>query len=102
LAGGVFVVSGSEVTVPNVTVTAGGRYALRFQVSGASPTVLSAKAWQVGSAEPVAWQLTSSDSDPALQGPGAVGVNLYLPGIATQPLNATVDDVEVRTVVSGE
>src|SRR3712207_9480566 len=49
------------------TYAVGDRLRVRLQLQGHSPTTLRTKAWEVGSTEPDGWQLTATDSEPALQ-----------------------------------
>ncbi|MHA7240804.1 PKD domain-containing protein [Arthrobacter sp. TMS1-12-1] len=72
-------------------------YTVRVRVSGTAPTTVQAKVWKVGTAEPAAWQLTSTDSEPALQKAGSVAVETYLSGSATMaPLQVRFDDLLVQ------
>ncbi|MFF9199955.1 hypothetical protein ACF09L_32590 [Streptomyces sp. NPDC014779] len=67
-----------------LTLAAGTSYRVRLAVTGTS---LSAKAWAATSAEPLAWQVTATDS--ALSGTGAVGVRTQLGAATTNPLPVT-------------
>ncbi|PPB48296.1 PKD domain-containing protein [Arthrobacter pityocampae] len=72
-------------------------YNVRVRVSGTAPATVQAKVWKVGTAEPTAWQLTSTDSEPALQTAGSVAVTAYLSGSATvAPLQVRFDDFLVQ------
>ena len=66
------------------TYTPGALLDLRFQLvtSGAS-TTLNGKVWADGTAEPTAWTLTTTDSEPTLQVSGQIGVTTYLSGTTT-------------------
>ncbi|MCU1432903.1 MAG: hypothetical protein JWP95_2008 [Actinotalea sp.] len=86
--------------LPPGSFSAGDRIAVRVQVEGASPTVVRAKAWEVGSPEPAGWQprttTSSSDSTAGLQGPGSVGISTYLATPVTNgPLVVGFDDLSV-------
>ncbi len=70
-------------TVPGLTVVPGSHYKLSVLVSGISPTMVSAKVWKVGDAEPAAWQKSASNTFAALQAPGRVGLSAYLPAATT-------------------
>lgn len=86
------------VTVPGLTVAPGAAWSVRLQAVGTGPTTLRARAWLTGSAEPSSWQVSTTDSTAALQGPGAVGLSFYLSGSATTaPVTVSVDDLSVRT-----
>ncbi|MCG5219367.1 serine/threonine-protein kinase [Streptosporangium sp. KLBMP 9127] len=85
-------ISGEQI-VPEVSSTAAVR--VRVQVTGTSPTTLRAKVWQAGGAEP-AWQLSATDSTPALQAPGGAGLLAFLSASATDvPVTLTVDDLDL-------
>lgn len=94
-------VSGAEVLVAgpvNVagTLPVGGRVRSVFAVSGTSPTVLQAKVWLDGQAEPVAWTVEGTDTAASLQVPGHVGLYAQLSSTTTNgPVVATFDDVLV-------
>ncbi len=85
-----------SVTVPGVTYVAGDVLLARLQVTGTSPTTLSARVWKQGAAEPASWQLTATDSTAALQAAGGVGLVAYLSGSGTAPVTASFDDLVVR------
>ncbi|MET0965599.1 MAG: PKD domain-containing protein [Nakamurella sp.] len=67
-----------EVTPSGLSFAGGSAVAVRFQVTGTAPTTVRVKAWKAGTSEPVGWQLTTTDSYPALQAPGSVGLQTYL------------------------
>jgi hypothetical protein len=73
----------AETKVAGLTYTAGQRLQVRFVATGTSPTVLRAKVWATGTAEPSTWQVSASDSTAALQVAGAVGLANYLAGSST-------------------
>src|SRR4051812_14868442 len=54
-------------TVPGLTVAAGTGLRIRFQVTGATPTTIRARAWKVGTTEPTSWQVSTTDSTGSLQ-----------------------------------
>jgi hypothetical protein len=72
-----------EVVPSGLTVAGGRSVTARFQVTGTLPTTVRLKVWPTGTAEPTAWQLTTTDSAAALQGPGSVGVQMYVSGSST-------------------
>lgn len=80
------------------TSTAGAKLQLRLQaVTTDGSTVLSAKAWADGSAEPADWLVSATDAQAELQTAGQVGVLAYLSGSATNaPVTVSVDNLEVR------
>jgi len=71
------------VNIDGLTYLPGTQLQVRFQTVGTSPTTLKAKVWAIGSAEPTAWQLTSTDATAALQAPGSVSLRSYISGTAT-------------------
>ncbi len=89
---------GAEVTVAGVPYAAGRAYALRFDATGASPTTLQAKAWVAGSTEPVAWTLTRTDAEPALQAAGSPGARAFLGGGSTSLAVWSFDDLTVNAL----
>ncbi|WP_258724057.1 LamG-like jellyroll fold domain-containing protein [Cellulomonas sp. NS3] len=75
--------------VAGLTSVAGQPLRVRLQVTGTTPTTIRAKVWRDGTAEPAAWQLTTTDATAALQVPGSIGLHSYLSGSSTT-LPATV------------
>lgn len=93
------VVNGKETALASRTVSgliAGATEALRvrFAVTGAGTSTLSASVWKTTAAEPSAWQVTTTDTTSQLQAAGAVGVVTYLSGSATNaPVTTRVDNL---------
>lgn len=86
---------GSEVLVPGLTFSAGQNYSMRFRVVGANPTTLQVKVWTAGTAEPPAWNVNVTDSQPELQTFGANGVRTYLGSGATNgPVSYSFDNYD--------
>lgn len=86
-----------EVQVPGLTAPANTWLRVRVRVFGVNPTTILAKAWRDGEAEPGAWSYGTSDTDPALQFPGGVGLKGYLGGNASNsPVVFSVDDLVVN------
>jgi large repetitive protein len=84
----------APVTVPGALVQAGQGVVVRMSATGTSPTVLRAKAWLAGTAEPAAWLLTTTDTTVGLQVPGSIGVRPYLSSTVTNaPVVVGVDDL---------
>ena len=84
----------ASMVVPGLTYAVGDSLEVAFEVTGASPTTLRAKVWATGQAEPVAWSLVATDSTPALQAAGHVGVATYVSGSAVNaPLTVSIDDL---------
>ncbi len=82
-----------SATVAGLTVGAGDTVRIRFQVAGANPTTLQAKVWKVGTSEPSAWQVTTTDSTAGLQAAGGFRLWTYLLGNSTNaPVTASFDN----------
>jgi PKD repeat protein len=93
--------SGSAVTMQGQT-SVPGAYAvgdslnIRLQVTGSAPTTIRVKVWKVGTIEPTNWQRSVTDTTPAMQASGSVGITNYLSSGATNsPLLLRVDDLTV-------
>ena len=54
----------------------GAQVMLRVQFQGANPTVIRARAWRAGTAEPTNWLLNTTDNTSAEQKAGMLGVRL--------------------------
>ncbi len=81
------------LTVPaGITVAAGETIRLRVEATGVSPTVLRAKVWTVGSAEPATWTASVTDSFAGLQAAGSVGLMSYIGATVTNLPYLTVFD----------
>ena len=77
LVGNAETVLAGPVTVSGLTYTAGLSLSVRVQVTGTAPTVVRARVWRTGQAEPTAWQVTPPTPRPDCRSAGAVGVGLY-------------------------
>jgi len=99
------VVAGSEGTVSEVNVSAlsysvGDVLRVRYQLTSNAngTTTLTGKVWKVGTAEPTSAQITGTDSEPSLQGSGAIGVQTSLGSTATNaPLVVAYDNLSVTS-----
>jgi chitodextrinase len=81
---------------PGVTLAPGDQLNIRLGVVGTSPTLLEAKAWKVGTTEPAAWQVMTTDSTAGLQVQGGVGLDVYISASSTTlPRNINFDNFEV-------
>ncbi len=86
----------SEVVAAGVSLSAGTPLKTRLQVTGTTPTTLRWKVWS-GASEPATWQLTATDSTPALQAAGAVGITTYLSSSSTiAPVTANLSAFSAR------
>ena len=85
--------------VPGLTVAAGERLDVRFWATpSGGGTLLRAKVWKHGTAEPVSWLVQTTDANPALATTGGAGVMSYLAGNAAPgAVVASFDDVTVAT-----
>ncbi|NTW38914.1 MAG: PKD domain-containing protein, partial [Cellulomonadaceae bacterium] len=99
---GVVTVSAMQSATALASANLAGTYApgdqlqVRLQVVGTSPTTVRAKVWKVGSAEPAAWTVSTTDSTATLQAPGQVALGSYLTSSATNaPMTATFDNLLV-------
>jgi hypothetical protein len=73
----------TQLTLPGLVYAPGAVLRARVQVIGASPTTVRAKVWAAGTPEPAAWQRSVTDNSVGWQAPGALGLNPYLSGTAT-------------------
>ncbi len=85
----------ANANLPGPGYTGGTALRVRVQVTGTTPTTVRAKVWPVGGAEPAAWQVQTTDSTPALQAPGSIGLIGYLSSSATNgPVTILLDDLQ--------
>jgi PKD repeat protein len=85
----------SGLTISGLNYAVGDRLAIRLQVTGTGTTTIRAKVWEVGTAEPVNWQRSVTDTTAALQAPGGVGLWMYLSGSASNaPITVLLDNVK--------
>ncbi|GAA3693036.1 hypothetical protein GCM10023081_33000 [Arthrobacter ginkgonis] len=92
--------AGTQTTLGQANIAgalaAGNQVNVRVQVTGTNPTLIRAKAWHVGAAEPANWQAQATDGTAALQVPGAVGLGAYISGSTTNtPVVVGFDDLRV-------
>ncbi len=84
-------------SIPSLSVGANEWLRVRVQTEGSHPTVIRAKVWKAGSAEPASWQVTASDATAVLQAAGSPVVASYLSSSATNgPVTMAADDLEVN------
>jgi len=90
---------GSQVTVPGLRQSPNTFLRVRGQVVGADPTTIRFKVFADGQAEPTNWQLSITDSTPALQASGAVGFRTYVSSKVTSvPIVFGFDDYRVAPI----
>jgi hypothetical protein len=82
----------ANATIPGVSCAGGQSVDLRVQVTGTNPTVLRARIWATGSAEPASWQLSANSTSAGLQNAGSIGIEAYLSGSATSPVTVSYDN----------
>jgi len=80
--------------VSGLTYAAGDKLNIRMQATGTSPTVLRAKVWKDGQAEP-GWQLSGSDGAGAMQAAGSIGFISLLAASATTGVTNRFDNLRV-------
>jgi PKD repeat protein len=86
-------------TVSGLTYGAGDSLRIRLQVTGIGSADVRAKVWKVGTPEPSAWNVSTTDATASLQAPGGVGVYGYLSGSTTNaPVVQSFDALEVTQV----
>lgn len=80
--------------VSGLTQASGTAYRVACRaVPGGGGTMLSAKFWRVGSAEPGSWQVTATDTTASLQVAGGIGFWTYLSSTSTAPVTTSIDDL---------
>lgn len=89
----------SPANVPGPSNAVAYRVRVRVHQVNASTTMLQAKYWPDGDAEPLPWQVTVSDTTPALQQiTGGIGIDsasgINAPGQVTA--SVLVDDIEIE------
>jgi len=70
-------------TVTGLTYSAGDHLNIRTQATGTNGTTFRVKVWKVGSAEPIDWAASVTDTTATLQVAGGIGVGAYLSSTAT-------------------
>ena len=90
------------VNVPGLVYSPGDVLRIELEAIGSGSTALGAKVWKVGEAEPSDWQVTATDTTAALQGPGGVGMVVYLGSATNAPVTTSWDNLSVTTPGSGE
>lgn len=85
----------ASANLPGPGYTGGTALQIRVQVTGTAPTTVQAKVWPLGSAEPAAWQVRTTDATAGLQAPGSIGLIGYLSSSATNgPVTILLDDLQ--------
>ncbi len=89
------------VQIAGLTLVNGDVLQIRLDLSGTSPTTVRAKVWKSGTAEPVGWQASVTDSTAELQGAGGVGISTYLAASASGPMVTRFDNFWVGAAGTG-
>jgi hypothetical protein len=91
----------SKASLRAITYRPGMKLRTRLQVIGVRPTTLRLKVWPANQAEPSAWQLTATDSSPALQSAGSVGLVTSLHETShAAPVTVSVSSYSVQSKVA--
>jgi hypothetical protein len=59
-----------------IPASSGAQIMLHVQFQGVNPTVIRARAWRVGTAEPSAWLLNKTNSNSVEQTAGSIGLRV--------------------------
>jgi PKD repeat protein len=90
-----------EIIVPGLTYTVGQTMNARVQTTlSGGTTTISAAVWTTG-AEPVAAQLTRTDTTAALQAAGGAGIGVHRPSGTTTATNARFTSFRVTAIGGG-
>ncbi|MBS1836901.1 MAG: PKD domain-containing protein [Actinobacteria bacterium] len=97
------VVNGANSIIVNtgtpIIYTPGDVWHVKMTVTGTSPTTITGKFWKDGTPEPAQPQLSTTDSTPELQTAGAVFIENYLSGTATNaPILINFDNYLVTKI----
>lgn len=77
------------------TYTAGEELTVQLSVAGVGETALGASVWRAGTERPADWQLTATDTTPALQAEGSIGIKTSVSGASTDA-RTTVSFTDLR------
>nr|WP_241429108.1 PKD domain-containing protein [Agrococcus sp. ARC_14] len=92
--------NGAALAGTTGTWSPGQVFTARLSLTGASPTQLAAKVWPSAGAEPVAWQMTATDSTAGLQTAGIVTLKSALSSSSSVPTTRLSYD-DLRVVAPG-
>lgn len=84
--------------LPAFNYAAGQQLMVRLNtVTVDDTTTMSVKVWPASEPEPTAWSVVGSDSEAALQAPGAFGFSMYASGSSTNgPTLISIDDLTIK------
>jgi hypothetical protein len=72
---------------------------VRAELTGANPSTIVARAWDVGDTEPTAWMFSATNSTAALQSAGGIGLRATTSGSTTNsPTLFTFGDFQANTI----
>ena len=92
----------AATNVTGLAVNPGDVLKIRFQIAGTNPTVLAARVWRAGAAEPTAWTVTAADSTAALAAPGDIGFLHYVSSTWTGAVpTLSIDNLIATPPVAG-
>jgi hypothetical protein len=95
---GTWTALGPLAKLPGLTYVPGAYLQVRAQIVGTNPTTIRMKVWPQGQTEPVGWQYSVTDAEPALQAPGGVGFRMLLSLAASNtPVLYMVDNYRVAS-----
>jgi PKD repeat protein len=86
------------VIVPGVAYSPNVKLELRVQAIGTSPTTVRARVWPEGTAEPITWTVSTTDSTAGIQSAGWSGLGTWLSSSATNaPVTLSIDEFVLTT-----
>ncbi len=92
---------GQAIRIARMRHSPGSFMWLRSQVYGTDPTTIRLRVWHDGRPEPANWAFSVTDSTPALQGPGSIGLQGHVSGTSTEgSVAVSFDDLIVRSTGS--
>jgi hypothetical protein len=98
LTGGAETFPSGELLLSGITWTPGTVVNVRVVAAGTGTTEVRASVWAEGQAEPAAAQLVRTDTTPALQAPGSVGLAVHRPGSSTAATTVRFPGITVTSV----
>lgn len=85
----------ASVDLPGFVFAPATDYRVRVQTDGAGTTTIRSKIWPAATAEPAAWQLSTTDTTAALQVAGYTGIQTYAgSGFSSLPYTVLFDDYQ--------
>ncbi len=90
----------SKAMVPSLSPQANRYLWVRVQIVDSNPTIIRAKVWADGEAEPGGWLFSVTDSTANLQTAGAFNLRTYISGSEPAPVRFTYDDLLIQSTES--